>query len=69
MNDTNLNLNLTPAQLHEHLRKQCWIQVVAGVSSANNCSESTTAIKWGDKILQRFDEKFPTPPSTTKQEA
>ncbi len=55
---------LTPAQLHEYLRKQCWIQTAAGVSSASNCHESSTASRWANNVLKKFDEQFPAPIDT-----
>jgi hypothetical protein len=67
----NLTSHLTPAQLHEYLRKQCWIQTAAAVSSATNCRESSTACIWANYILEKFDEQFPAPTDTTapQQEA
>lgn len=40
-------------------RKELWIGVAAGVSAASNSTNPDTPVKWADKALKAFDERFP----------
>lgn len=62
METPNTNIEFISAiERHENLRKQCWIQAVASVAGATNCSSSEVAINWATKILIAFDKTFPYP--------
>lgn len=57
---------LSVEEIHQNLRKTCWLQAAASVASAESCRETKAAINWADKILDAFDERFPKPKLNAK---
>lgn len=44
--------------IFEKQRRQCWIDAYCAVASAWNSESSEVAVKWADKSLKAFDERF-----------
>lgn len=56
--------SLSPAERHEEMRKQLWIDAWSRTANATTCISSDTATRWADSALEAFDRRFPAP---TKQ--
>jgi len=55
-------INQTLILEHERNRRTLWINVAAAYAAASNSTDREGMARWSNLALQKFDEKFPTPP-------
>jgi len=57
-NDTKLQIPGPQGQVAETKRRDIWARAAIAVAGSSNCSNIDTPMKWADRILAAFDEKF-----------